>query len=168
MVVIPRNNIEDITTVQYSIVISAIFKVRIGWGPDQKAAISGRAYSYPSSGPLPASGSVCESLLALAPQAPGLTAEVPGLAPRSLRFSGLLKKFCSTLCCAGLGAPPGISDVGAPASLPRPGPALLPSISARVRSTVGSEKDDELKGPTRPAGGGADASGEVRKMPRGS
>ena len=150
---------------------------------------------YASSVPLPASGSVCESPLALAPlapapppdvlgpvggafpgaAAPGLTADVPGLAARSLGFSKLLKKFCSTSCCVGLGALPRIGDVGAPARLPRPKlprvalvPPLPPSISARARSTVGREKDEEPNGPTRPAGGGADASVGVRKIPRGS
>ena len=37
---------------------------------------------------------------------PGLTAEVPGLTARSLGFSRLLKKICSTSCCVGLGALP--------------------------------------------------------------
>ena len=145
--------------------------------------------SYPSSVPLPASGSVCDPPLSLAPPSsalpldvlgpvaaglavgaavvPGLTAEVPGLAARSLGFSRLLKKFCSTSCCVGLGALPRLGDVGAPPRL-RPPPMLLPSISASARSTVGREKDDEPKGPTRPAAGGADASVGVRKMPRGS
>ena len=142
--------------------------------------------SYPSSVPLPASGSVCEPPLPLAPPptlpldvlgavfplapalaaativpAPGLT---PGLAARSLGFNKLLKKFCNTSCCVGLGALPSIGDVGvAPARLPRP-----PSISASARSTVGSENDDAPKGPTRPAAGAADASVGVRNMPRGS
>jgi hypothetical protein len=136
--------------------------------------------SHPSSAPLPASGSVCDSPLSLAPppalpfnildsvptsfpavvQAPGLTAEVPGLAAGSLEFSRLLKKFCSTSCCLGLITLPRIADVGAPERLPRPRvqPALLPSISASARLTVGREKDDESKCPMRPAAGGADAS----------
>jgi hypothetical protein len=151
--------------------------------------------SYPSSVPLPVSGSVCDPPLPLAPPplkvlgsvaggfslplavpvaaappAPGLTAEVPGLAVRSLRFNKLLNQFCKTSCCVGLGTLPRIGDVGAPESLPRPPSVapLLPSISANARSTVGSEKDDEHKGPTRPAAGVADASVGVRKMPRGS
>ena len=82
-----------------------------------------------------------------------------------------MKKFCRTSCCVGLGALPSIGDVGAPARLrplPSVAPELAPSISAKARSTVGSEKDDEPKGPTRPAAGRADASVGVRKMPRGS
>lgn len=141
------------------------------------------AHPYPptSSVPLPASacalppppdvlGPVGGTLLV---PTPGLTAEVPGLTPRSLVFSRLLKKFCNTSCCVcpvGLGALPAIGDVGAPARLPTPSvvPELPPSISARARSTVGSEKEDDPNGPTRPAAGGAVASTGLRNMPRGS
>jgi hypothetical protein len=45
---------------------------------------------------------------------------------------------------------------------------LLPSISASARSTVGTENDDEPKGPTRLAAGVADASVERQKMLRRS
>jgi hypothetical protein len=142
--------------------------------------------SYPSSVPLPPSACV---LPAAAPPpdvlgpvggtlfgpTPGLTAEVPGLTPpaRSLVLSKLLKKFCNTSCCVcpvGLGTLPMIGDVGAPARLPMPNvwPELPPSISASARSTVGSEKEEEPSGPTRPAAGGADGSTGLRKMPRGS
>lgn len=47
-------------------------------------------------------------------------------------------------------------------------PASLHSISSSVHSRVGIVKHGELKGPTRPAAGGADASVRVRKIPRGS
>jgi hypothetical protein len=61
----------------------------------------------------------------------------------------------------GLGALMSMGDVGVPARLPRhPSVLLLPSISASTRSTVGSEKTDESKCPTRPAAGAADGSGE--------
>ena len=133
-----------------------------------------RVSRYPSSVPLPASpcappppeppppdvlGPVAVPVRPAA--APGLTAEEPGLAPRSLVFNKLLKKFCNTSCCVcpvGLGAPP--------ARLPPP--ALPPpSISASARSTAGSEKVDEPRGPTRPAVGAEESTG-LRKMPRGS
>jgi hypothetical protein len=158
--------------------------------PKVKKRIGTRLASYPSSvpWPLPASGSVCDSPLPPAPPpalpldvlgpvaggfplafavaaAPGLTAEVPGLAARSLGFNKLLKKFCSSSCCVGLGALLSIGDVGAPVHLPRPPSVLLlPSTSASTRSTVGSEKADESKCPTRPAAGAADGSVGVRKM----
>jgi hypothetical protein len=117
-------------------------------------------------GPVPAGVPLTAAVAAVA--APGLAAEFPGLAARSLGFSKLLKKFCKTSCCVGLGAPPRLGDAGGPPRLPRPPRALLPSISASARSTVGSEKDDAPKGPTRPPAGAADASVGVRKMPRGS
>ena len=142
---------------------------------------------YPSSVPLPASACALPTTAPAPPPdvlgpvggtllvpAPGLTAEVPGLTPpRSLVFSRLLKKFCNTSCCVcpvGLGALPMIGDVGAPARLPTPSvvPELPPSISARARSTVGSEKEDDPNGPTRPAAGGAEGSTGLRNMPRGS
>jgi hypothetical protein len=112
------------------------------------------------------------SVFPAAVAAPGLTTEVPGLAAQSLLGSSrLLKKFCSTSCCVGLGAPLSIGDFGAPARLrpPRVAPELAPSVSASTRSTVGCENDDEPKGQTNPgqtspAAGGADASVGVRKM----
>ena len=144
---------------------------------------------HPSSVPLPASACALPAPPPASPPdivgpvggtllvpTPGLTAEAPGLTPpRSLVlvFSRLLKKFCNTSCCVcpvGLGALPTIGDVGAPARLPGPSvvPELPPSISARARSTVGSEKEDDPNGPTRPAAGGAEVSTGLRNMPRGS
>jgi len=136
-----------------------------------------RLARYPSSVPLPASACAPPppapppdvlgpvEVPAFPAAAPGLTAEAePGLAPRSLVFNKLLKKFCNTSCCVcpvGLGAPP-------PARLPPPLPPPPPSISASARSTAGSEKVDEPSGPTRPAVGGAEGSTGLRKMPRGS
>lgn len=136
-----------------------------------------RLARYPSSVPLPASpcapppeppppdvlGPVEVPVRPTA--APGLTAEEPGLAARSLVFNKLLKKFCNTSCCVcpvGLGAPP--ARLLPP---PPPPPLPLPSISASARSTAGSEKVDEPRGPTRPAVGTEESTG-LRKMPRGS
>jgi hypothetical protein len=137
-----------------------------GWGQSHSKSVY-----YPSSVPLPASACAPPppappppdvlgpvEVPAFPGAAPGLTAE-PGLAARSLVFNKLLKKFCNTSCCVcpvGLGAPP-----------PRL-PPLPPSISASARSTAGSEKVDEPRGPTRPAAGGAEGSTGLRKMPRGS
>ena len=102
-------------------------------------------------------------------------AQVQQFAARSLWFSRLLKRFCCTSYCFGLAALPRIGDVSAPARLPWPNlglagaaPVLLLSISASARSIVGSEKDDEPKGLTKPVAGGADPSVVGRKSPRES
>ena len=102
-------------------------------------------------------------------------AQVQPFAARSSWYSRLLKRFCCTSCCVGLAALPRIGDVSAPARLPRPNlglpgaaPVLLLSISANARPIVGSEKDDELKGLTRPVAGDADPSVVGWKSPRGS
>ena len=83
---------------------------------------------------------------------------VPGLAARSLGFSGLLKMFRSTS-----------RRVGAPVRLPEPRlPMVAPvprlSISAGTGTTVGSEKGDEPKGPMRPTAGVVGTSAGVRKI----
>ena len=44
----------------------------------------------------------------IVPAAPGLIANVPGLAAQSLGFEKLLKKFCNTSRCVGLGPLPSI------------------------------------------------------------
>ena len=69
-------------------------------------------------------------------QAPRLT---PGLAARSSVSGDLFKKFGDASCRDVLGSLPSIGDVGAPAHLSS---VLLPSISAKARSTVASEYDD--------------------------
>ena len=94
----------------------------------------------------------------------------PGLAPRSLGLNTLLKKSwdasCSLACSVELDGLPSIGsvDVGAPARLPS---VLLPSISAEARSTVGSEYDDEPKGPTRPAMGAAGSAEDTAELRSG-
>lgn len=65
-------------------------------------------------------------------------------------FNNLLKKFCKTLCCIGLGVLLRIGDVSAPVLAHHLRP---PSISASARLTLGSENNDAPKGPARPTAG---------------
>ncbi|KAN0123679.1 hypothetical protein V8E53_015901 [Lactarius tabidus] len=107
-------------------------------GPTQLAIVSALA-SYPPFVPLPASGSICESPLALAQVAPPQHShshsqqpqpqhQLQDLPPKFqthravFRIQQTLKQglqHASTSCCVGLGALPSIGDVGAPCTLER-------------------------------------------------